>query len=129
MATGLLWFNGLAFLAFGLISLVSPEFPAGLSGMELTGGDAPIEVRAQYGGIFLAIAGFSLYGTRKQQMFAPALLLLALVYGGLASGRLLGLVLDPGPASAYTYSALSFEIVFTLIIGFVLVKGSADQTQ
>ena len=128
MIKGLLWFNGLAFLAFGIACLFSPEFPAGLSGLELSSADAPIEIRAQYGGIFLAIAGFALYGAIKDSMATPALLMLLLVYAGLASGRLLGLMLDPGPAGNYTYSALAFEVVFSIILLAVLIRSQAGET-
>ncbi len=126
LAKALLWFNGLAFLAFGVVSLLSPEFPAGLSGIELKGADAPIEVRAQYGGIFLAIAMFAIYGALKEAIEQQAILMLLLVYGGLAGGRLLGLFLDPGPAGNYTYSALTFEVVFTIILGFWLFRSSRE---
>lgn len=122
MAKGLLWLNGVVFLLFGLVCLVSPEFPTGLSGIELAGGDAPIEVRAQYGGIFLAIGLFGLMGALKPASEQSALIMLLLVYAGLASGRLVGLVMDPGPVGNYTYSALSFEVVFTILFAITLTR-------
>ncbi len=128
MAKALLWFNGLIFLAFGVVSILNPGFPTGLSGVEMSGGDATLEIRAQYGGIFLAIAIFSLYGAVKEVMQVPAIFMLLLVYAGLASGRPVGLVLDPGPVGNYTYGALTFELVFTAILGFWLFR-SANQPE
>jgi hypothetical protein len=120
MVKGLLWFNGLAFLAFGVVCLVSPGFPTGLSGLEFASGDAPIEIRAQYGGVFLAVAILSIYSALRAEAAYYGLLMLALVYGGLAAGRFLGLLLDPGPAGNYTYFALAWEVIFTVILGVAL---------
>ena len=120
MIKGLLWFNGLTFLAFGIVCLVSPEFPTGLSSLEFASGDAPMEIRAQYGGIFLAIALFSIYGALKTEFALPGLILLLLVYAGLASGRLLGLLVDAGPAGNYTVFALIWEVLFSIILGLTL---------
>ena len=127
MAKVLLWFNAIGFLGFGLVCLVMPEFPTNLSGLTLSSADAPIEIRAQYGGIFLAITAMSLLGALRVSMQRPALILLFFVYGGLAGGRLLGLLLDPGPAGGYTYSALGFELLFTLILGGYLITTNSLQ--
>ncbi len=124
MAKILLWINGLAFAGLGLVCLAMPEFAVGLSGLEFASGDAPIEIRAQYGGLFLAIGAFALLGVTKAQMLRPATLMLFLVYLGLATGRSLGAVLDPGPLGSYTYGALVFEIVFSLLFGLAL-RGQA----
>lgn len=120
MAKILLWVNGLGFAALGLVCLVMPEFATGLSGLEFGGPDAPIEIRAQYGGLFLAIGLFAVYGAIKDGMLTPATLMLFLVYLGLASGRSLGALLDPGPLGGYTYGALAFEIVFSLLFALAL---------
>lgn len=118
MSKILLWINGLAFAGLGVACLVSPEFPIGLSGLSFASGDAPVEIRAQYGGIFLAIGAFGLYGLKEQSMLLPAVLLMLLVYVGLGTGRLLGVLIDPGPLGSYTYGALGFEIGFSLLFAW-----------
>lgn len=120
MARVLLWINGLGFAALGAVCLVMPEFATGLSGLEFASTDAPIEVRAQYGGLFLAIGIFGLLGVLRPTMLRPATLLMLMVYLGLATGRSLGALVDPGPLGSYTYGALAFEIVFSLLFALAL---------
>jgi len=120
MAVVLLWFNGLGFLGFGLVCLVSPEIPANLIGFDLLGVDAVIEIRAQYGGLFTAIGLFGLWGAIKAPMQSASAWLMLLVYAGLGGGRLLGLILVDGTAGNYTYGAVVFELVMTALFGIAL---------
>jgi hypothetical protein len=122
MAKFLLWLNGLGFAALGAVCIVSPEFATGLSGLGLVGGDAPAEIRAQYGGLFLGLGIFASAGALRANLLSPALLLMLLVYLGLASGRALGVLLDPGPFGSYTYGALAFEIVLSILLAIAVMQ-------
>jgi hypothetical protein len=121
MVVALLWLNGLGFLGFGLVCLVAPEIPANLVGFDLLGGDAVIEIRAQYGGLFTAIGFFGLWGATQASMQTASAWLILLVYAGLGGGRLLGLTLADDTASNYNYGAMAFELVMTALLGIALL--------
>jgi hypothetical protein len=75
------------------------------------------EIRAQYAGFFFAVAtvcAMSLTGSVSRQ---SAYLVLAVVFGGLISGRLVSLVLNGGVAG-YTPTILALYAIDSL--GFVL---------
>ncbi len=125
MVTGLLGINGFGFLGFGLFCLFVPGFPAELVGFGLSGADATIEIRAQYGGLFTIIGVFGLLGLQMPAYRASSVLLLMLVYCGLGTGRFVGLALDTadtGPTQ-YTYYAAAFELLMSLLLAYLVFTG------
>lgn len=120
MSVLLLWINGLGFISFGLLGLVSPDTTVNLIGLELLGADAKIEIFAQYGGLFIAIGSFGLLGALRESMQRSSLLLMLMVYVGLGGGRLIGLLVVEGAAGSYTYGAMAFEFLMVALIGLAL---------
>jgi len=43
--------SSIAFISYGLISLISPAIPAGFAGLTMNNGDAFAEIGAMYGGL------------------------------------------------------------------------------
>lgn len=127
MAVILLWINGLGFIGFGLLGLVSPEITVNLIGLNLRGADAKIEIFAQYGGLFIAIGGFGLWGALRDSMRRSSLVLMLMVYGGLGGGRLIGLFVVEDAAGSYTYGAMTFEFVMAAFFTIALYLEEAHQ--
>ena len=126
MAKALLWFNSIGFVGFGILGLVSPEFVSSLVGYELLREDAVIEIRAQYGGLFLAIGGFGLLAVLRPTLESVGLLFMCFIYAGLAGGRVLGLILD-GSAGSYTIGAVAFEVVMTILLLLTQVQSRKEE--
>ena len=108
----LLSLAGLGFLGFGLAIVAAPEAvlaPVGISGT--TAG--LIELRAFYGGLELGLAAFLFACAAKPAWREPGLWSVALVNGGIAAARLLGIGLT-GEFTGFFAGALVWEIGFTV---------------
>lgn len=92
-------------IAFGVAFFALPEL-VGWAGLLALGPEGRGEVRAVYGGLLLVLGIVILEGLRRPDRRAW-LEVAALVFGGLAAGRVAGLLHD-GVAS-YTVGALLFE--------------------
>ncbi len=96
-------------LPYGLVCLLQPEtLEAG--GLTFASATGSTEVRAMYGGLQAALGTWAAYGAWRPAAARPVLLALAVLTGGLASARLLGVLLDGG-VGTYTGGALVFELV------------------
>ncbi len=106
---------GLGNIGFGLIALLDPPRVASWLGLELLGVSAYGELRAVYGGLVLALGGAMIWGVFGNQpsWLAP----LALLFGGLVSGRLISLSLDGW--STYTLAAAILEAAGALLLAKV----------
>ena len=108
----LLSLAGLGFLGFGLAIVAAPEAvlaPVGISGT--TAG--LIELRAFYGGLELGLAAFLFACAARPAWREPGLWSVALVNGGIAAARLLGIGLT-GEFTGFFAGALVWEIGFTV---------------
>ena len=114
-----LGFTGLLFAGYGLACLASPAIVANATGMQLATGTASVEVRAMYGGLQTALGLLALLAVVREPLRSPALLFLGVLFFGLASGRLIGIAVDPEPGSsnfiAAGYEAASAAIAFALL--------------
>lgn len=125
MATKIfLGFNAVVFIGYGLMCLVSPAVVADQTGMQLATGVASTEVRAMYGGLQTAIGLLALAGLLRPGLQASVLLTLVFLYFGLASGRMLGIVVDAEPGS-YNLGAVAFESLFGVISLVLLTRASS----
>lgn len=109
-------------LVAGYIALRALTAPEGLlagTGIAVSNADGRNEIRAQYGGFYLAVAAallLSLFG-RLPVSFGLGVLLLAV--GGVLVGRLASIVIE-GPAVFASYSAaiktyLAFDIAIVVL--------------
>ena len=78
----------------GVFGLMSPERIGDLVSFMLLDNGARGEVRAIYGGMSLAIAFILVWGAIRGRKGRPWLLSVAIAFGGLATGRVVSLMLD-----------------------------------
>jgi hypothetical protein len=113
-------------LPYGLYCVLSPEYLAEAAGVVATSATGTTEVRAMYGGLQAAIGALCLLALLRPPLQRSVLLSLCFLTGGLALARMLGLALDAS-GSGYTYGALGFEIVSTLVAAVLLTSpGNAE---
>ena len=108
----LLSLAGLGVLGFGLAIVAAPEAvlaPVGISGTAA----GLVELRAFYGGLELGLAAFLFACAAKPAWRVPGLWSVALINGGIAAARLLGIGLS-GEFTGFFAGALVWEIGFTL---------------
>ena len=88
-------------LVLGLLALLYPERMLGWLGFAIlspTNAAAGLgEIRATYGGLFAVIGVVTLLAALDPPMHRDRLLLVALLWFGVAGGRLLGLMVDGNP--------------------------------
>ncbi len=101
--------SALVFGAFGLAFLLWPTAMAGLVDITLPTSTAIIDFQATYGGLEIGLAMFFAYCATTNRLIHPALLVQALSLGGLALGRIIGL-LQAGPAQPLIYWLLLAEL-------------------
>ena len=83
--------------AYGVLFFVLPSVLGGLVGVEFASPDAPVEIRAFYGGLELGIAAFLFACARNPRLVSAGLLFLALAFSFAGAARFLG-VLQYGTA-------------------------------
>ena len=114
--------SALVFIAYGLVSLVSPAIPSGFAGLDMSNGDAFAEIGAMYGGLQTGIGMFCLLALLKSDFYRAGLVLLILGIGALAMARLISFLLATDPVSANTYGALMYEFTTALLAATALLK-------
>lgn len=115
MAMALIGLNGIFFIYTALHSLIAPVKFARMLNLEPVGRSGNIEIRAQYGGFFLA-AGLSQFAALSRYLTLYSALIISLViFGGLVFGRILALMFrnDGTPLTAvlktlYVIDAVGF---------------------
>lgn len=106
--------TGLVFAGLGVFNLLFPVH--GIIGFEIFPStiSALNEIRANYGGMHLALGLFFLSEASIRPLRAPALLVAALFTGGLVAGRLVSLVWD-GKPNPFVWTLFSVECVGCLV--------------
>lgn len=121
-----LWLNALVFIGYGLVCLASPSVVADQTGMVLATGVASAEVRAMYGGLQTAVGLLALLGAVRPAMRATVLLVLGVLFFGLASGRAIGVLVETDPGT-YNVAAMIFEAVFGALALTLLSRAATEQ--
>ncbi len=119
--------NALVFVGYGLVCLASPAVVADQTGMQLATGVARTEVRAMYGGLQTAVGLLALAGAMRPALQPTVLLTFVFLFFGLASGRIVGILVDPDPGF-YNFSAAAFETLFGAISTALLARVSSPGT-
>lgn len=122
LGKAVLGISALAFISYGLLSLLSPGIPASFAGIQLSNGDAYAEVGAMYGGLQTGIGLFCALALFKPEFYRSGLMLLVLAIGALTLARLISLLAAPDPVSVYSYGAFGYELVTTLVALTALLK-------
>jgi hypothetical protein len=106
---GVLIFSAIIWLPYGAYCFLQPGALADAAGVVATSPTGTTELRAMYGGLQMAIGALALGAVFKPRLVSGVLLALVFLTGGLASTRLLGVVIDGG-FSGYTGGGLGFEV-------------------
>lgn len=125
----LLILTAVAFAPYGAMCLLDPSTATGYAGLNMTNGDAFIEISAMYGGLQLGFGLLCLFGALKPNFSATALIAIVFAIGGLALGRTLGLMVSEQAAGAYTFGALAFEWTITVLAAIALKKSAPFHSQ
>lgn len=91
----LVFLAALVWFALALAFLLQPAQMVAKTGIRLTNDTAISEVMAIYGGLFLGIGAMLFLTLRDVHSLRLGLWLILLTWGGLAAGRLVGVVLHP----------------------------------
>ena len=108
------------FAGMGLLALARPEQIVERFGIDLGGADARNEVRAVYGGFGVAVATVLGVAIGTDGGFRDGVLVtIAVALGGMATGRLVGLVLERPGVRSQTSLFLLVELVLAglLLLG------------
>jgi hypothetical protein len=100
----------LSFIGFGVAFVMSPAEMAGVVGLAAETPSALTEVRAMYGGLEIALGVVLLTMLRGATAQIVGLRVAAFAFGGLALGRLTGLVVD-GFWQPFTWLLMAVEIL------------------
>jgi hypothetical protein len=122
LGKSILGISTIAFIGYGLVSLLSPAIPAGFAGLVMSNGDAFAEVGAMYGGLQTGIGLFCGLALLKHEFYRSGLVLLVLAIGALAVARLVSLLASPDPVTVYSYGALAYEAATVLVALAALSK-------
>ena len=115
MARFVLYLAGATFTAYGLACLLSPGIAASAAGLSRQNADAIAEVGAMYGGFQTGFGVFCLFAAWQPEYRRAGLWALLLGIGLLAVGRSYHAITASGDLSAYTYGAIAFESLITLL--------------
>ena len=107
---GILGLSAIIWLPYGVYCFLQPGALTEAVGVVAASSTGTTELRAMYGGLQMAIGALALAAVFKPRLVSGALLTLVFLTGGLASTRLMGVLIDGG-FSGYTGGALGFEII------------------
>ena len=114
--------SALVFIAYGLVSLISPAIPAGLAGLDMSNGDAFAEIGAMYGGLQTGLGLFCALAFFKPEFYRAGLALLTIGIGTLALARLFSMLMATDAVTAYTYGALIYEFATAALATTALLR-------
>lgn len=112
--------SALVFIAYGLVSLISPDVPAGFAGLVMTNGDAFAEIGSMYGGLQTGVGLFCLLALLRPEYYRGGLAILVIGIGMLAFARLVSALVTNEALTAYTWGALVYELVTVLIAAMAI---------
>jgi hypothetical protein len=124
----ILWVSAVVFIAYGLVSLISPAVPAGFAGLIISNGDAYAEISSMYGGLQTGIGLFCALAASRSDYYRGGLAVLVIGIGALAIARLIGFMGTSEPVTAYTYGALVYEFVTATLAAIAWRQTHASQS-
>ena len=106
--------TAIGFAGFGLALLIFPNV-IGMVGVKELTNSGLVEIRAMYGGLQLGLALFFLLALNRPRWIRPALIIHMCVVGGLALGRIFGLVVTNWAAKPLVYLLLAAELILVIM--------------
>jgi hypothetical protein len=113
--------TAIGFAGFGLALLIFPNL-IGMVGVKELTNSGLVEIRAMYGGLQLGLALFFLLAINRPRWVRPALILHICVVGGLAIGRIFGLVVTNWAAKPLVYLLLAAELVLVIMASSTFIE-------
>jgi len=101
---------GLMFMGFGVAFLLSPLKMASATAFDLLSPAAVTEMRAFYGGLEIGLGAYLLVAMAQRKWAGAALQALIAISGGIACGRLFGILVD-GTAGVHMLLYLLVEVL------------------
>jgi hypothetical protein len=119
----LLTVTGLVFLVHGLVCFIHPATIGLESGLAMPTPSSVIEVRAEYGGLPIALGLFFLAAALQKIEVRTGLIVMLTALTGYATARIIALAITPQP-DPYTLSAIAYEVTTALLALWALKIGS-----
>lgn len=119
--------GAVAFVGHGLLCLFQPETIARESGLVLPSPAAVTEVRAEYGGLPVALGLFFAFSALHASRARTGLVVLVTICTGYALVRVASLLLQPEPDD-YNLQAASFETFVALLGAFFLFRHGGSRS-
>lgn len=116
----------LVMLGLGCVGALRPALVLGPLGLDPSNASALNEMRARYGGVNLALAGWYAFGVWRPAFRAAALKLLAVHMAGLVTIRAVSLVIDGLPGEA-VLKPWGGEVVLLVLSLVALVRRPAGE--
>ena len=102
--------TGLMFFIHGLICFVHPATIGIESGLAMPTPGSIIEVRAEYGGLPMALGLFFLAAAIQKIQVRTGLLVMVTALGGYASARVVAVLIN-GQVDIYNLAAIAYEVI------------------
>ncbi len=117
--------NVLVWLPYGIFCFLQPGYLNETAGVVIGSATGSTEIRAMYGGLQASIGCFALAALIRPDLSRSVLLTIAFLSGGLAAGRLGGILADSG-FSGYTGGAIGFEILLLCSATYLLSRQTGE---
>jgi hypothetical protein len=118
----------LGFLGFGAWFLLDPVDPMARIGVTISGEAAPVELRAFYGGLEIALAAWLLLAATRHHWSRPGLWLVLLLNLGIGISRVIGALIDQVWTGFFT-GALVWEFGFVALAAAALWVDAVQRTR
>jgi len=102
--------TGLMFFIHGLVCFIHPATIGIESGLAMPTPGSVIEVRAEYGGLPMALGLFFLAAAMQKIQVRTGLLVMVTALGGYASARVVAVLLS-GEVDSYNLAAIAYELI------------------
>jgi predicted anti-sigma-YlaC factor YlaD len=106
--------TGLMFFIHGLVCFIHPATIGIESGLAMPTPGSVIEVRAEYGGLPMALGLFFLAAALQKVQVRTGLLVMVTALGGYASARVLAALIS-GEVDTYNLAAIAYELVSAVL--------------
>jgi len=118
----LLAVTGLVFFVHGLVCFIHPATIGMESGLAMPTPSSVIEVRAEYGGLPIALGLFFLAAALQKIEVRTGLIVMLTALTGYATARIIALAITPQP-DPYNLSAIAYELTTALLALWALKRG------
>ena len=121
----LLAVTGLVFFVHGLVCFIHPAIIGIESGLAMPTPSSIIEVRAEYGGLPIALGLFFLAAALQKIEVRTGLIVMLTVTAGYATARTLAVAIT-GQLDQYNTAAIIYELTTALLALWALKKGQSE---